>query len=143
MKTPLAWRLTGNLRRLALALASIGFVVLLMFMEIGFLNGCFDSSTHVYEKFDADLLIISRGRTAAYAGRFPRTRLYQAGDCPAVKRAIPMYVMAGGSWKLPGLIMALTVARLASILALTLGMCLVAGLMALNKVIQTDPADCF
>ena len=102
MKTPLAWRnLTVNLRRLALALASIGFVVLLMFMEIGFLNGCFDSSTYVYEKFDADLLIISRGRTAAYAGRFPRTRLYQACDCPAVKRAIPMYVMAGGIWKLP------------------------------------------
>jgi putative ABC transport system permease protein len=42
-----------------------------------------------------------------------------------------------------GLTMALTPLRMARILLLTLVMCLVAGLMALYKVIRIDPADCF
>ncbi|HEY4262009.1 MAG TPA: FtsX-like permease family protein, partial [Schlesneria sp.] len=42
-----------------------------------------------------------------------------------------------------GLTMALTPLRIATILLLTLVMCLVAGLMALYRVIRIDPADCF
>jgi putative ABC transport system permease protein len=42
-----------------------------------------------------------------------------------------------------GLTMALTPLRAATILMLTLVMCLVAGLMALYRVIRIDPADCF
>jgi putative ABC transport system permease protein len=42
-----------------------------------------------------------------------------------------------------GLTMALTPLRIGTILLLTLVMCLVAGLMALYKVIRIDPADCF
>ena len=42
-----------------------------------------------------------------------------------------------------GLVMLLPVFRAANILILTLVMCLIAGVMAVGKVIKADPADCF
>ncbi len=42
-----------------------------------------------------------------------------------------------------GLVMHLTAGRAANILILTLVMCLIAGVMAVGKVIKADPADCF
>ena len=70
MKIPLAWRnLTHNKRRLCLSLAGIGFVVLLMFMEVGFENAASIPSSS-FRNFNADLEMI---RTAHpdYL-RFPR-----------------------------------------------------------------------
>jgi putative ABC transport system permease protein len=103
MTTPIAWRnLTHNLRRLMLSLAGIGFVVLLMFMEMGFSNGCFDTAAHSYTLFDADLVIINRISTPASSQRFMRERLYLARRSPAVADVIPMYVYVGALWKIPG-----------------------------------------
>lgn len=103
MAIPLAWRnMTHNLRRLLLSLAGISFVVLLMFMEMGFSNGCFDTATHGYTLFNADLVIINRISTPASPQRFLRERLYLARRSPAVANVIPMYVQVGAQWKIPG-----------------------------------------
>lgn len=103
MATPLAWRnLTHNLRRLLLSLAGIGFVVLLMFMEMGFSNGCFDTATHGYTLFNADLVIVNRISTPASPQRFLRERLFLARRSPDVANVIPMYVQVGAQWKIPG-----------------------------------------
>ena len=42
-----------------------------------------------------------------------------------------------------GIITKLTVARVALVFVLTLGMCLVAGLLAIRKAIAVDPAELF
>lgn len=103
MAIPVAWRnLTHNLRRLMLSLAGIGFVVLLMFMEMGFSNGCFDTATHGYTLFNADLVIVNRISTPASPQRFLRERLYQARRSPTVADVIPVYVQVGAQWKIPG-----------------------------------------
>ncbi len=103
MRVPLAWRnLTSDKRRLALSLAGIAFVVLLMFMEIGFLNGFMDTTVAVYKRFDADLVMVSKRRTPVYPDRFARGRLAQVTGHPAVADAFPLYVQPGGSWRAAG-----------------------------------------
>ncbi|MGL6096483.1 MAG: ABC transporter permease [Fimbriiglobus sp.] len=103
MRVPLAWRnLTSDKRRLALSLAGIAFVVLLMFMEIGFLNGFMDTTVAVYKRFDADLVMISKRRTPVYPDRFALGRLTQIASHPAVADAFPVYVNGGGSWRATG-----------------------------------------
>lgn len=102
MKIPLAWRnLTHQKRRLALSLAGIGFVVLLMFMEIGFQNGALDTEVIVYENFNADLVMLSSGRTPDYPQRFPRGRLAQARSSPAVASTTPLFMQSAATWKVP------------------------------------------
>ena len=54
--------LTHNIRRLAVALAGIGFAVVLMFMQMGFRNALFNSTVKIVADMDADLLLINRGR---------------------------------------------------------------------------------
>lgn len=103
MKTPLAWRnVTANTRRLVLALLGIAFVVLLMFMETGFLNGFMDSMIAVYQNIDADLVIINKNRNPISADRFPRGRLHQACAWPAVEKIVPLYIFPKAVWKVPG-----------------------------------------
>ena len=49
-KTPLAWKnLTHDWRRLAVAVAGIGFAVLLMFTQVGFQNALFDSQVKMID----------------------------------------------------------------------------------------------
>lgn len=63
MQTPLAWlNTTSSYPKLALASSGIGFAVILMFMQIGFLNGLFDSTVQVLRLLRADLIIISPAR---------------------------------------------------------------------------------
>lgn len=103
MKIPLAWRtLTHNKRRLCLSLAGIGFVVLLMFMEVGFENGALDTELIVYRNFNADLVMVSSARTPDHPKRFPRSRLRQANSCPAVTAVIPLYIHPAAAWRVPG-----------------------------------------
>ena len=61
MRTPLAWlNLTHNWRRLALAVAGIGFAVLLMMMELSFRRAMFDSTVAVIRHLEGDLILTSR-----------------------------------------------------------------------------------
>jgi putative ABC transport system permease protein len=93
-RTPLAWlNLTHNLRRLALALAGIGFAVLLMCVELSFRQALFDSTVAVIRKMNADLIIISRAKyTIIVRETFSRRRLLQARACDAVAGAYPIYI---------------------------------------------------
>lgn len=94
MKVPLAWRnLTHDLRRLLLAIAGVSFAVLLMFLQLGFLNALFDSTVGFVEAIDADLVMAASERyTLAFAEPFPRRRLEQAHAVDGVAVAEPLYL---------------------------------------------------
>ena len=94
MHTPLAWlNLTHNRRRLALALAGVGFAVLLMCMELSFRRAMFDSTVEVIRQMNADLIITSRAQyTIVVREPFSRRRLAQAEACPVVVGAYPLYI---------------------------------------------------
>jgi putative ABC transport system permease protein len=93
-RTPLAWlNLTHDRRRLGLALAGIGFAVLLMCMELCFRQALFDSTVAVIHHMKADLVITSRAQyTIIVRETFDRLRLVQAQGCPAVASASPIYL---------------------------------------------------
>ena len=59
-KIPLAWLLLSRQPlRLLVAIAGISFAGILMFMQIGFRDGLFDTSVTIHNLFDADLVLIS------------------------------------------------------------------------------------
>lgn len=94
MRTPLAWRnLTYDLKRLALALAGIGFAVLLMSMELSFRQALFDSTVAVIRKTNADLILTSAAKyTIVVRETFDKRRLIQALGCDGVASADPLYI---------------------------------------------------
>ena len=103
-RVPLAWHnLTHQPRRFALALAGIGFAVLLMCMQLGFQNALFDSTVALIRQFDADLVICGSAHYTLVAREtFPRQRLAEAAGCPGVARVIPIYIdSARALWKGP------------------------------------------
>ncbi len=100
MKTPLAWRnLMHSKGRMLLAVAGIGFAIMLMFIQLGFYGSILTGATLVFDHLDFDVAIVSshydylpRSRT------FPRKRLYQAQSTPGIERVSPFYV-ARNIWK--------------------------------------------
>ncbi|MBL9124447.1 MAG: ABC transporter permease, partial [Planctomycetaceae bacterium] len=94
MRVPLAWQnLTHNKRRLGLAIAGVGFAVLLMFMQLGFRNGMLDSNVAFVEALNADLIITSAARyTLSVSEPFARQRLVQVKSFPGVAGAYPVYI---------------------------------------------------
>ena len=92
-KTPLAWKnLTHDWRRLVVALAGIGFAVLLMFTQVGFQNALFDSQVKLIDDMQGDIFLVNKAKfTLAAEKRFPINRLYQAQSCPGVAGAYPVY----------------------------------------------------
>ncbi len=100
--TPIAWlSLTHRKPRLAAALAGVAFASVLMFLEMGFLNGLFDSQTNVVRQLDADLVIVHEQKEAFVPlAPFPRRRVIQARAVPGVEAAYPVYLKEyGASWK--------------------------------------------
>jgi putative ABC transport system permease protein len=93
-RTPLAWlNLTHDKRRFALSLAGVGFAVVLMFIELGFYNALLDSTVALIDRFDADLVMVSKVKTSLQSiGGFPRRRLYQALAVPGVASVRPLYL---------------------------------------------------
>lgn len=92
-KTPLAWKnLVHDRRRLATAVAGIGFAVLLMFVQVGFQNALYDSQVRMVDALSGDLFITSTDRFAIAAEtRFPLQKLLQARSVPGVLDAYPLY----------------------------------------------------
>ena len=84
--TPLAWRNFSHDRlRLVGSLAGVAFAVVLMFVEMGFLNGLYDSHTRFVDLLNADLLIVSTDKEAVIPLQpFPRRRLAQVRGQPEV-----------------------------------------------------------
>ena len=79
-KIPLSWLLlTRQPLRLFVAIAGISFAGILMFMQLGFRDGLFDTSVTVHKLFDADVVLISpRTKSSISMSGFPRRRLIQA-----------------------------------------------------------------
>lgn len=101
-RTPLAWlNLTHDLRRLIVSMAGIMFAVILMFMQIGFLNALLDGSVEILRQLDTDLVILSKSKYClTVSAPFPRRRLYQALGVPGIKSAYPIYIeMHQSLWK--------------------------------------------
>jgi len=102
MNTPLAWKnLTHNKLRTTIALAGVGFAVILIFMQMGFKDAIKRTATQIYSALDFDLML----RSPAYihltdARSFPRTRVYQAASLPEVAQARPFY-LGLSEWQKP------------------------------------------
>lgn len=103
-RVPLAWlTLMHHKRRLVASVAGLLCAVLLMFVELGFLNALFESQARVLQRLNAELVIISKLRlTFATNLSFPRRRLYQALGVDGVIAAYPLYIEYRASlWKNP------------------------------------------
>ncbi len=103
-RTPVALlNLLARPRRLLAAVLGVGFAVVLMFMEIGFMNGMFDSQVELIAQLDADLVLVQRAQYALVAGEtFGIDRVVQARGCPGVAAACPVYVeILASVWKQP------------------------------------------
>jgi len=76
-----------------LSALGIGFAVVLMFSQIGFLNGLFDSAVEVIRLLDTDLVILSPARyTVPSEQRFEYGLIDRAKGVQGVQAAIPMYI---------------------------------------------------
>ncbi len=102
MKTPLAWlQLTHKKISLLVAIAGISFADILMFMQLGFRDALFESSTLIHQKLQGDLVLISPQSEAIHIMKsFSRRRLYQALNLKEVKSVAPIYIDLG-DWKNP------------------------------------------
>jgi putative ABC transport system permease protein len=94
LRTPLAWlNTTSSLSKLVLASSGIGFAVVLMFMQIGFLNGLFDSTVQLLRLLKADLFILSPARyTIPSEQRFDYGLLQRARVVQGVHDVQPLYI---------------------------------------------------
>jgi putative ABC transport system permease protein len=99
---PLAWlQLQRERIRLLIALAGIGFAVILMFIQLGFQDALFDSAVSLHKNLEGDIFLISPQSTSLIAMRsFSQRRLYQALGFPGVESISPIY-MDFALWKNP------------------------------------------
>jgi putative ABC transport system permease protein len=94
MRTPLAWQnLTHNPRRLVVAVSGVAFAVILIFMELGFLNALLESTVQVLRRLNGDIIILSKAEYALIAAeRFDIHRLAGARAFPGVASVSPLYI---------------------------------------------------
>jgi putative ABC transport system permease protein len=94
MSTPLAWlQLIHQRKRTAVAVAGVGFSIVLMFMQLGFSGAVEDTSTLLYNKLDFDLLLMSPSYVSLIQPRnFPRGQLVRALALKGVAAAVPVYI---------------------------------------------------
>ncbi|HCF29557.1 MAG TPA: ABC transporter, partial [Cyanobacteria bacterium UBA11049] len=99
---PLAWlQLSREKIRLLIALAGIGFAVILMFMQLGFQAALYDSATRLHQSLQADLVLISsRSKSLAFMRTFSWRRLYQTLSFDGVESISSIYV-GFQDWKNP------------------------------------------
>jgi putative ABC transport system permease protein len=99
---PLAWlQLRRETIRLLIALAGIGFAVILMFVQLGFRDALFDSAITLHQNLRGDVFLISPQSTALIAMKsFSQRRLYQALSYGEVESISEIY-LDFGLWKNP------------------------------------------
>jgi putative ABC transport system permease protein len=99
---PLAWlQLKREKIRLLIALAGIGFAVILMFIQLGFQDALFDSAVSLHQNMRGDIFLISPQSTSLIAMRsFSQRRLYQALGFEGVETISPVY-LDFALWKNP------------------------------------------
>jgi putative ABC transport system permease protein len=103
-RTPLAWSLlVHDKTRMCLSVLGVAFAVFLMFIEMGFLNGVFDSQTLLADYFNADLVVAHRFREAVIPPRVVlRQRLEDALRLDGVAAVYPLYFSLRSEWKANG-----------------------------------------
>jgi len=91
---PLAWlQLIHKKFRFLGTVASLAFIVNLLFLQLGLHDALFESSLRVYKALQGDLFIISSQYQSLTSQQpFPRTRLYQALAVDGVETISPLYV---------------------------------------------------
>jgi putative ABC transport system permease protein len=102
-RTPLAWKLlVHNKKRMLLSITGVAFAVFLMFIEMGFLNGVYDSQTLLMGQLNADLIMFFGLKDALNPLKpFQRQRLTQTLQFDEVEEVFPLYLARGGGWKAP------------------------------------------
>lgn len=102
MRVPYTWYNTfQNKKRTLAAVAGITFSVLLVFMQLGFLDIAKRGSTLLYRYLDFDLIITSdKYELLTSARNFDRARLIQAMIVPGVKEVVPLNI-GSGAWEDP------------------------------------------
>lgn len=98
-RTPLAWKnLTSSWTKLALSTGGVGFAVLLMFSQIGFRNGLFDSTVQLAQLMEADLFVVSRAKyNLPSEQRFERSLLRRAVQIEGIQSVQPIYLERAGT----------------------------------------------
>jgi putative ABC transport system permease protein len=96
-RTPLGWHnFMHNKARAASSLTGVCFTMVLIFMQLGFYDAAFRSSTLLLDQLDFDLALVSpQYLYLRTTGSFPRRRLAQAEAVPGVTRAVPLYIGLG------------------------------------------------
>jgi putative ABC transport system permease protein len=94
LSIPLAWyQLSRQKVRFLVVLAGITFIVVLMFMQLGFQDALYSSATQVHRNLKGDLFLISSQYKALTSQQsFPRARLYQALALDGTESVSPLYV---------------------------------------------------
>ncbi len=97
LSIPLAWlQLVHKKVKFLATLAGIAFVVILLFMQLGFQDALFDSAVRVHQVLQGDLFLTSSQYKALTAQQsFPRTRLYQTLAFEGVESVSPLYFQFG------------------------------------------------
>ncbi len=92
----LAWRMLADRPgRFALSIVGVAFAVVVMFTELGFLNGVTDSSTNFAGILGGDLIIAHpKQRHLKSYVEFPAFYLKEVQDVPGVQFARPLYTGA-------------------------------------------------
>ncbi|MBD2198212.1 MULTISPECIES: ABC transporter permease DevC [Calothrix] len=93
-KIPLAWlQLVQQKVRFLVAVAGIAFIVLLMFIQLGFQDALYSSATAVHQSLRGDLFLVSSQYKSITSNQsFSRTRLYQALGFDGVESVSPIYL---------------------------------------------------
>ncbi|AKG23065.1 ABC transporter permease DevC [Calothrix sp. 336/3] len=94
LKNSLAWlQLVRNKIRSLVAVAGIGFIVILMFMQLGFQDALYSSATQVHRNLSGDLFLVSsQYKSLTAIQSFFRNRLYQTLGFDGVASVSPMYL---------------------------------------------------
>ncbi len=99
-RTPLAWLdLIHHRKRFAMSVTGVAFAVFLIFVEVGFLNGVYDSQTDLVSHFNCELVIVNRlKQDVRPLIPFSRGILVQALAVDGVSDIYPVYADSG-RWK--------------------------------------------
>jgi putative ABC transport system permease protein len=98
----LAWHQLRHQRvRLGVAVAGVAFAVILMLMQMGFMDALFRSAVAFHRTLDAEIVLVHPHYTVLGSPTvFPRRRLYQALGLPGVAAVTGIYT-ALARWKNP------------------------------------------
>lgn len=94
LKIPLAWlQLAQQKFRFLVAVSGIAFIVLLMFIQLGFQDALYSSATALHQNLKGDLFLVSAQYKSLTATQsFSRTRLFQTLGFNGVESVNPIYL---------------------------------------------------